>query len=44
MTVRRETIVISGDRPLYLYTFELDGEPMPEMQAKDTEPATQAEG
>ena len=35
LKLHRETITISDDREMNLYTFELDGETMPEMQAKD---------
>ena len=35
--LHRETIEISGDRTMNIYTFDLDGKPMPEMRPEDIE-------
>lgn len=36
--MKRETVTIVGDRPLYNYTFTLDGEPLPPMRPEDVVP------
>jgi|GEM_PF-3947278 len=38
LEMERETIEISNDRPLYNYTFKLDGEPLPPLHPEDLEP------
>ncbi|HWD40606.1 MAG TPA: hypothetical protein VG944_17285 [Fimbriimonas sp.] len=35
ITVHKEAIQISGGRNLYIYTFDVDGKPMPEMRSED---------
>ncbi len=35
LEMKRETMEISGGRAMHLYTFELNGEPMPEMREED---------
>lgn len=44
ITVHRETIKISDDRNMYLYTFDLEGEPMPEMRQEGIQVPTEPHG
>ncbi len=44
LTLHKETIAIGDDREMNLYTFELDGEPMPEMKPEDVVPTFSSEG
>lgn len=41
--VHREAIKISDDRNMYLYTFDLDGEPMTPMSLDDVEVSAEAD-
>ncbi len=37
LTMHKRVIEISGGREMYFYTFDIDGEPMPEMGDGDVE-------
>jgi len=43
LIVHKETVTISGDRNLYLYTFEEKGKTLPPMSPEDIVPAPEAE-